>query len=304
MPANLKKLEAMLALLATEFIDRLEALDGQCDFAQDVALWFPLHVIMTILGVPQADEGLMLKLTQNLVGSADPKVAGERSSTEVRLAAIKSFFDYFADLSAERRKHPRDDVASIIANAEIDGRPINDFEAMSYYVILATAGHDTTSSTISGGLLALLQNPGEFARLRTRPELLPSTTDEMLRWVSPVRHFFRTATEDYDLRGQAIKAGEALMMCYPSGNRDDEVFADPFSFKIDRSPNKHVAFGFGAHMCLGMHLAKMEIRALFAELLSRTDHIALTGEPVQTAGTLLNGLKRLPIRYTTRKRAA
>src|SRR5262249_36968380 len=207
-------------------------------------------------------------------------------------------------LSAERRKNPTEDLATVIANAEIDGKPISEYDAMSYYLIVATAGHDTTSSTVAGGLLALMENPSELAKLRANPDLMSSAIEEMLRWVTPVKHFFRTATEDYVLRGQQIKAGHSLMMCYLSANRDEEIFDDPFSFHIDRSPNKHLAFGHGAHLCLGMHLARMEMKALYQELLARIHTFELSGTPAWVAASLVSGLKTLPIRYAMRQRAA
>ncbi len=302
MPPNLKKLEADLGVLAREFVDRMEAMDGECDFSSDIAIWYPLRVIMMILGVPREDEAFMLKLTQEIFGARDPDM---RRGGEAEVSAtVQDFFRYFAAIIADRRKNPKDDVASVIANAQINGQPISEFEALSYYVIIATAGHDTTSSTTAGGLLALMQNPDELAKLRARPDLLRLAIEEMFRWVTPVKHFFRTATEDYELRGQKIKSGDSLMMCYASGNRDEEVFEDPFAFKIDRTPNPHVAFGYGVHLCLGQHLAKMEIRALYQELLSRLDHVELAGEPAWVEATFVSGLKRLPIRYRMTRKAA
>jgi cytochrome P450 len=301
MPPNLQKLEGSIAALAREFVDRMEAMGGACDFARDIANWYPLRVIMSILGVPPQDEALMLRLTQELLGSTDPEM---KRQSGARRNTYKDFFDYFAEITADRRRHPRDDVASVIANATLDGRPIGELEAASYYVIIATAGHDTTSSTTAGGLLALLQHPDALARLRAEPNLLTAAVDEMVRWVSPVKHFFRTATEDFILRGQEIKAGDSLMMCYPSGNRDEDVFEAPFEFRIDRSPNRHLAFGFGAHLCLGMHLARIEIRAFFRELLPRLDHVELAGEPAWVEANFVSGLKRMPIRYGFTKAAA
>jgi cytochrome P450 len=301
MPPNLQKLEGSIAALAREFVDRMEAMGGACDFARDIANWYPLRVIMSILGVPPQDEALMLRLTQELLGSTDPEM---KRQSGARRNTYKDFFAYFAEITADRRRHPRDDVASVIANATLDGRPIGELEAASYYVIIATAGHDTTSSTTAGGLLALLQHPDALARLRAEPNLLTAAVDEMVRWVSPVKHFFRTATEDFILRGQEIKAGDSLMMCYPSGNRDEDVFEAPFEFRIDRSPNRHLAFGFGAHLCLGMHLARIEIRAFFRELLPRLDHVELAGEPAWVEANFVSGLKRMPIRYGFTKAAA
>jgi cytochrome P450 len=297
MPPNLRKLEASINDLAREYVDHMAGLGGTCDFVREVSVWYPLRVIMTILGVPPSDEAFMLKLTQELFGSTDPDLQRAAAAGATKQTAA-DFFDHFRKIVADRRRTPRDDVASVIANATIDGAPIAEHEALSYYVIIATAGHDTTSSTTAGGLLALLQHPDEFAKLRQNPNLLSGAIDEMLRWVSPVKHFFRTATEDYELRGRRIRAGDHLMMCYWSANRDEEVFETPQAFRIERTPNRHLAFGFGAHVCLGQHLAKMEIRALFRELLSRIAHIELAGEPAWVEANFVSGLKRLPVRYT------
>lgn len=304
MPPNLKSLEAKVSALAEEYIDRMEALGGNCDFARDVAVWYPLRVIMTVLGVPPEDEGFMLKLTQEIFGASDPEMKRAEDATTFNANTITDFFNYFGAITADRRKNPKDDVASVIANAKINGETISDFEALSYYIIVATAGHDTTSSTTAGGLLALMQNPDEFAKLRANPELLSSAVDEMIRWVTPVKNFFRTATEDVELKGKKIKKGDNLLMCYWSGNRDEDVFDDPFAFKVDRSPNKHIAFGYGAHLCLGQHLAKMEIRSLYRELLSRLDTVELAGDPAWVEANFVSGLKRLPIRYSMKRKAA
>ncbi len=300
MPRNLRRLEAELTRLAEACVDRMAALGDACDFVRDVAVWYPLRVIMTILGVPPEDEPTMLKLTQELFAPADPELGRGVASAEARLATTKEFFAYFGAMIAERRRQPRDDVASVIANAEIGGAPIGELEAASYYVIIATAGHDTTTATIAGGLLALLQHPGELARLRADRALLPKAVNEMLRWATPVKHFFRTAAEDAELRGRMIRAGDALMMCYPSANRDEDVFEDPFAFRVDRSPNRHLAFGYGPHLCLGQHLARMEIGAFYDALLDRVADIEPAGKAAAVASAFVSGLKRLPIRYRIR----
>ena len=303
MPPNLKKLESDIGDLARMYVDRMESLGGECDFVSEVAVWYPLRVIMTVLGVPAEDEAFMLKLTQELFGSTDPDMKRDENTDFNNTVA--DFFNYFTAMTEDRRKNPRDDVATVIANATIDGEPIGHLEAMSYYVIVATAGHDTTSSSTAGGLHALLENPGELAKLRANPEeMLPKAVDEFIRWSTPVKHFFRTPNAEYELRGKKIKPGENMMMCYWSANRDEEVFEDPFTFRIDRSPNKHVAFGYGAHLCLGQHLAKMEIRSLYKELLNRLDHIELAGDPAWVQASFVSGLKRLPIRYSMKKQAA
>ena len=296
MPGNVKKRAEAIDGLAKHFIDRMADLGGECDFMQDVAAWFPLRVVMQILGVPEEDEPMMLKLTQELFGGEDPELG--RSESTIDANVIMDFYNYFAAITADRRANPKDDVATVIANAEIDGQPIPDLEAMSYYVIVATAGHDTTSSSTAGGLLALIENPDQMAKLKADMDLLPSAVDEMIRWVTPVKHFCRTATEDYELRGQSIKKDDTLVMCYWSGNRDEDVFDAPDRFDVTRSPNPQIAFGHGAHKCLGMHLARMEMAALYRELLSRLDHVELAGEPTYVAANFVSGLKSLPIRYT------
>jgi cytochrome P450 len=314
MPPNLKKLEARIAAIAKAHVDRMAELGGECDFVKEVAVWYPLRVIMEILGVPPSDEPFMLKLTQEIFGAGDPDVVaasqratqpGEGSFLDepksVDLAqTAQELFKYFGAITEDRRANPRDDLSTIIANGKVDGEPIDPFQAMSYYVIVATAGHDTTSSTTAGGFLQLIQRGDQMRKLKGDLSLLPNAVEEMVRWVTPVKHFMRTAMEDYPLRGQTLRAGDGLCLFYWSGNRDEEVFDDPFTFKVDRQVTKQVAFGHGVHMCLGMHLARMEIRALFAELLPRLDGVDLAGIPKNTRSAFVSGLKTLPIRYRMR----
>jgi cytochrome P450 len=252
---------------------------------------------MMILGVPEEDEARMLKLTQELFGARDPELQRKENDSELSTDVIQDFFAYFTAMTENRRAHPKDDVASVIANAEINGQPIGHLEAMSYYIIVATAGHDTTSSSTSGGLLALMENPDQLVALKNDPGLLGSAVDEMIRWTTPVKHFMRTATEDYELRGKTICKDDAVMLHYPSANRDEDIFEDPNSFRISRAPNRHVAFGYGAHLCLGQALAKMEMRALYAELMSRLDRVELNGDPAFVEAVFVSGLKHLPIKY-------
>jgi len=300
MPPNLKKLEARMAELAKRYVDLMMEKGPTCDFAREIAVYYPLHVIMSILGVPESDEPLMLRLTQELFGGADPDMKRKDSEGTVGTNTIFDFFVYFNKMTAERRAHPGEDLASVIANAKLKGCPLGDLETASYYIIVATAGHDTTSSTIAGGLRALIENPVELAKLKANPDLLGSAVDEMIRWVTPVQHFMRTATEDYELRERKIKARDALQLLYISANRDADAFPDPFAFKVDREPNRHVAFGYGPHVCLGQHLAKMEAKAFFKELLGRLDRIELAGEPKRIQSVFVTGLKTLPVRYSIR----
>ncbi len=297
MGTNLRKLQADVDALAKMYVDRLAGFGGECDFVKDVAIWYPLRVIMSILGVPEEDEALMLKLTQELFGSTDPDVQRSFEPQDF-LGVVQDFEAYFAELTRSRRANPTDDVASVIANAVFDGEPMPELDANGYYMIVATAGHDTTSASTAGGLLALMQNPEQMEKLRADPDgLMPTAIDEMIRWVSPVRHFMRTATEDYEIRGKTIREGESAILWYPSANRDEDIFDAPFEFRVDRKDAKQLAFGFGAHVCLGQHLARMEISALFKELLSRVDSFELAGEPQYTQATFVGGLKSLPIRF-------
>jgi len=298
-PKAMRMLEARVRELAREHVDRMASLGGECDFAADIAVHYPLYVILSLLGMPESDFPKMLQLTRELFGAQDEEF-GRDAGKDQRMSVLMDFFAYFQELTAARRADPTDDLASAIANAVVDGQPLNDVETMSYYVIVATAGHDTTSSTIAGGLQALLANPGELARLRDDPALLPTAADEMIRWVTPVKEFMRTASAGTVLGGVPIAKGESVLLSYPSANRDEEVFTDPFRFDVGRDPNRHLAFGFGAHYCLGAALAKMETRALFAELLPRLESVELAGVPEWTATTFVGGLKHLPVRYRLR----
>lgn len=296
MPQNLKTVEARVQALAKHTVDRMLELGEEVDFVSDVAVWYPLRVIMMILGVPEEDEAMMLKLTQELFGADDPDMKREAETDEQRLQTLTEFFQYFTAMTADRRANPGDDVASVIANAKIDDETIGDLEAMSYYIIVATAGHDTTSSSTAGGVLALMQHPDELAKLVADPSISHLTVDEAIRWVSPVKHFLRYGTEDYELRGKTIRAGDPIMMLYPSGNRDEEVFDQPNRFISDRRPNRHLAFGHGAHHCLGNLLAKMEMKHLYDEMFSRISSIELNGDPKLIQSTFVSGLKTLPVR--------
>lgn len=305
MPQNLKNLEDRIRTIARAAVDKMAASGGRCDFVREVALHYPLHVIMTILGVPEEDEPRMLQLTQELFGASDPELGRNahepapqtEPERKFDFGVIVDFSNYFRALSERKRANPSDDLGSVIANSLIDGQPISDFEAMSYYIIVATAGHDTTSSSTAGALWALAENPGELAKVKADPSLIPGLVDESIRWTTPVKTFMRTATADVEFAGQEVKKGDWLMLCYASGNRDEAVFDDPFSFRVDRKPNKHLAFGYGAHLCLGQHLAKMEMRILWEELLPRLDSLALDGAPALSEAVFVNGPKRLPIRF-------
>ncbi len=298
-PSSLRSLEARMRELAERFVDRLADFNGRCDFVRDVSVHYPLYVILSILGLPESDFPRMLKLTQELFGADDPDMA-RGTSFEDLMAVINDFFLYFSALTTARRETPTEDLASVIANARIDGQLIGEMETISYYVIVATAGHDTTSSAIAGGLHALIENPEQLDRMRADESLIDTAVDEMIRWVSPVKHFMRTATEDYTLRGVTIKAGQSVLLSYPSANRDEEVFDNSNAFDVARKPNRHLAFGFGAHFCLGAQLARMEMKALYKALLPRLGHIELAGTPEYMKTLFVGGPKTLPISFVFR----
>lgn len=303
MPASIKKREEAVRALAKLSVDEFVALPGQCDFVTDVAMHYPLRVVMQILGVPMEDYPRMLRLTQELFGAQDPDVQrfqealSDEQYAQLLLAVIGDFTTYFEAISADRRANPRDDLATLIANAQIDGAPMGQFEATGYYTIVATAGHDTTSSSTAGAMWALATVPGLLERVRGDLSLVPALIEEAIRWTTPVKTFMRSPSEDTELRGRKIAKGDWMMLCYASGNRDEEVFPDADKFDIDRTPNRQLAFGFGAHLCLGQHLARTEMRILFEELLPRLKSVSLDGEPRYTESWFVNGLKKLPIKF-------
>ncbi|MDT5326292.1 MAG: hypothetical protein QOF25_3444 [Mycobacterium sp.] len=294
-PKAMRALKVRVDELAKTYVDKMIAIGPECDFVQEVAVNCPLCVIMSLLGVPESDFPLMLKLTQELFGSDDDEFKRGADQQE-QMSALLEMFAYFTALTAARRENPTEDLASAIANAKIDGQPLSDIDTVSYYAIIAAAGHDTTSA-ISGGMHALIDVPDGRAKLNADPDLMPSAVEEMIRWVTPVKAFMRTAAQDTEVRGAPIAAGDALLLSYVSGNRDEEVFTEPFRFDVAREPNKHVAFGYGVHFCLGAALARMEVNSFFTELLPRLQTVELAGRPEHVATTFVGGLKHLPIRY-------
>ncbi|MDX1884821.1 cytochrome P450 [Mycolicibacterium sp. 120270] len=298
-PKAMRALKQRADELAKVYVDKMASIGPECDFAQDVAVNYPLYMIMSLLGVPESDFPLMLRLTQELFGSDDDEFKRGVDGAD-QMSALLEMFEYFTALTAARRENPTEDLASAIANAKIDGEPLSDIDTISYYAIIAAAGHDTTSATISGGMLALIENPDQHQRLTGDLALMPLATEEMIRWVTPVKAFMRTAAADTTVRGVPIAAGESVLLSYVSGNRDEDVFEDPFRFDVTRDPNKHIAFGYGVHFCLGAALARMEVNSFFSELLPRLESVELAGDPQHVATTFVGGLKHLPIRYSLR----
>lgn len=296
-PGPVSKLTPQVQSIAKSYVDSMESMGGQCDFVKDIALLYPLRVIMSIIGVAPEEEGMMLKLTQELFGGQDPNQS-RGDSVDDGLSVLMDFFTYFTALVEDRKKNPTDDLASLLANALVDGEPMEAMDQISYFIITATAGHDTTSATISGGMKALLEHPDQLEKLRNNPELGQQAAREMIRWVSPVRHMMRTTTEDVEFRGKTLKAGENLCLWYPSANRDSDAIEDPDTFNIERDNRNQLAFGYGGHMCLGQHLALLEVEMFFRELLPRLDSIEMLSEPEWVQAVFVGGLKSMPVKYS------
>lgn len=302
-PKNLKPLEENIRAIARRHVERLAAAGGECDFVKEVAVHYPLLVVMSILGVPEEGEPMMLRLTQQYFGNNDEdlnlkheKPTPEQAATMLR-EVIGEANAYFKKISDDRRRNPTGDLVSVVANSVIDGKPISDLDAMGYYITAAFAGHDTTSSSTAGGVWALCEHPDQFAKAKADPSLIPALVEKSIRWTTPIHQFVRMAAADHEVRSQTVRKGDWVVLCFPSGNRDEEVFDEPFRFRIDRTSNKHISFGYGAHMCLGMHLARMEMRIFFEELLPRLDALELAGIPRRTVTNFVGGPKSVPIRY-------
>ncbi|WP_327754562.1 cytochrome P450 (plasmid) [Sphingobium sp. SJ10-10] len=299
-PKGIKGLDDQIRAIAREGIAQMIAHGENCEFVEDVALRYPLRVILELLGLPRTDEDRMLRMTQEFFSPQDPDFsdsAAEKTGRAMSYDAAIALKDFFDALTESRRANPTGDVASIIANSTINGEPISHWDAASYYITILTAGHDTTSSSTAGAVWALAERPDVFAAVKNDRRLIPGLVDEAIRWTSPVIHFMRTATQDYILRGQKIRAGDWLFLSYPSANRDEDIFEAPFEFRPDRKPNSHLAFGYGAHVCLGQHLAKMEMRIFFEEFFEHVASLELRGSPTRTISRFVGGVKELPIRY-------
>ena len=303
-PRSIHRLDDIVTECAREQVDKLGS-EGETDFVEAIAQRHPLRVLATILGIEREDEELLLELTQQLFGADDPDLQREgEDRAEVSKQLIADFGALFTRIIEDRRANPRDDLASMLANAKMaDGSPMGPMETFGYYLIVFTAGHDTTRNAISGGMEALLQNPDQLAKLCKNPSLAKSTVEEVVRWTSPVNYMKRHLLEDVELHGQKLKAGEDLVMFYASANRDESVFKNPFDFDIERHPNRHLGFGTGEHFCLGAHVARLSSRALFLELANRVEMIEPGDPSTHIESSFVVGLKTLPIRYKIRPAA-
>jgi cytochrome P450 len=303
-PATVRRLGERIDDLSLEALAKLEALGGEADFYRDIAFEFPLQVILSILGLPNEDYARMSKLTQEMFGAQDPDLQREVQTPEEMVEVLMDFYKYFSDLTADRQAHPVDDLATLIANGNIDDAPMPELEKMGYYVIIATAGHDTTAAAMAGGLRAFAENPDQLQVLQQRPDLLSNAVEEIIRWTAPVRHFMRTAQVDVEIAGTQVKKGDWIYLSYLAANLDPAVFEDPLRFDVTReNADQHVAFGHGIHFCLGAQLARMELRSLFSHLVPRLESLELAGQPKTARTTFVGGHKTVPIRYVLRPQA-
>jgi cholest-4-en-3-one 26-monooxygenase len=295
-PKVMKELEPHVREAASRIVGEAARKD-EADFVLDFAAELPLVVIAELLGVPYEDRGKIFDWSNRLVGNSDPEYAP--ASEEETYEAAMELFAYAQSLADKRRQRPLDDIVTTLVSAELEGEKLSEVEFNVFFLLLSVAGNETTRNLISGGMLALMRHPDQQRLLVEQPELIPTAVDEMLRYVTPVMYFRRTVTRDTELRGKHIAAGDAVTLWYGSANRDEDVFEDPQTFDVTRTPNEHIAFGGrGPHYCLGASLAKMEIRLMFEQILSRLPDMELAAEPEQLCSNLINGIKHMRVRYT------
>ncbi len=302
-PRAVRRRRPEVERIARDLLDEMAG-DGELregDFVADLAAPLTLSVLADMLGVPRADWKQMFRWTNQIAGASDPEFRRAEGPGFAPVEATRNeLFAYFAKLVEARRAEPRDDIVSVLANCEVNGAPIAPLELLSYFLLLVVAGNETTRNAASGGLLALIENPQEMAKLQARPDRVDTAVEEIVRWTSPVNQFCRTAVEDLTLYGKEIRAGDAFCLFYASANRDEEVFDEPDRFRVDRRPNPHVGFGIGEHFCLGANLARLELRVIFRDLAERLEHVELAGPVERMRSSFLGGVKRMPIRYRLR----
>jgi cytochrome P450 len=301
-PRAVARLEARLEEITREIFDELAGDGGwrELDFVAEVAALQPLRMITEMLGIPREREQWVLRITNQNFGLEDPDYQLEGDTREERLGFLTEAAAYINSLMEERRRSPTGDVTSVLAHATLDGRPIPPFELFSLYFLIMVAGHDTTRNAISGGLLAFLEHPEQLAALQRDPSRVAVAADEIVRWTTPVNHFSRTATRDTVLRGQRIREGDSVALFYASANRDEDVFPDPYVFRIDRDPNPHLGFGVGEHFCLGAHLARMDLRVFWRQFAQRCVAVEAAGPHELLHASFVGGPKRLPVRVKLR----
>ena len=305
-PRSVKNLEKKTRIIAQKFVSKMLSSNGKIDFSKEIAAYFPLEVVLGLVGVPEEDHQQMLRLTQWLFSWADPDLSRSGSDPMDPVQQTKSwkiifdeFSEYYLQLVRERRQNPRNDIASMIANAKINGEPLTDWNTVSYFIILSTAGHDSSAHTLATSMWQLAENPQILQALKDNPRKITAFVNESIRWASPVKHFVRTATEDTEVAGQKITKGDRLYLSYLSANRDETEFSEPFEFSLDRAINRQLSFGFGAHVCLGQHLARLEMRCFWEELLPRLKSVSMSGEGKLIHSEFVSGPKAVPIQFET-----
>ncbi len=303
-PRAVQRLRQRLDEITAEIFDGLASGGGwrEVEFVRDIAALQPLRMITEILGIPRDKEDFVLRVTNENFGLEDPEFQRAGDTREDRLGFLQEAYVYLMEIIGDRRREPRDDLSTVLALATIDGEPVPDFELFSLYFLVMVAGHDTTRNSISGGLAAFLDHPDQLAQLRKHPDRTAIAADEIVRWTTPVNHFSRTATQPYELRGKTIEPGQSLALFYASANRDEEVFADPFVFRIDRDPNPHLGFGVGEHFCLGAHLARLDLEVFWRHFAERVEACELDGPIELLHASFVGGPKRIPLRLKVRPR--
>ena len=305
-PRAVNAYEGRIRALFREVLDEAFA-RRQLDFVDDVAVELPMRILCEILGVPLEDRRYLVDLGNRMLGNTDPDMAGEEYVADradlSRYAhlpfsspAALEMFAYANRIGAERRREPRDDITTRLIEAEVDGDRLSEHEFDLFFLLLSTAGNETTRHAMSNGLLALLEHPAERERLVADPSLIPTAVEEILRFAPSLHHFRRTASRDIELQGVRVRAGDKVALWYVSGNRDEEHFSDPARFDVGRAPNRHLAFGMGGpHFCLGAHLARLELRVWLEEMLPTLRRIELAGPPARLRSNFFHGIKSLPV---------
>lgn len=303
-PKGIERLDEIVTESARTVIDSL-GVEGEADFVAKVAQRHPLRVLGTILGITADQEERLLELTQQLLAGDDPDYQREAESRQEASADLGAeFFEMFNTIIEDRRANPRDDLASMLANATMpDGEPLGLVETLGYYLIVFNAGHDTTRHSLSGALATFLDNPDQLEVLKAGgDDVIQSAVEEVVRWTAPVNYMKRTALHDVTLHDEefgevVIPEGDALALFYNSANRDDRVFGDPYKFDITRTPNRHLGFGWAEHYCMGAHLARASIAALLSEMQRRVEVLEPAADPTFTSSSFIFGHKTLPVRY-------
>lgn len=308
-PRRIRAMEATIQSHATAAVDNVAA-RGECDFAEEIGADFPLLTLAEIMGVPAADRHLLLDWTNRVIGYQDDDFAGAPIDPDTGLPlnprspkALADMFAYATGLAEHKRRHPADDLITTLVHADVDGERLSAEELEMMFFLFTVAGNDTTHSAIPGGMLALLEHPDQLARLHDDLELMQAAVEEMLRYAPPVIHFRRTAAADTDLGGRQVRAGDKVVVFYPAANRDPVVFDEPDRFDITRDPNPILTFGIGPHFCLGNAFARMQLRVILTEVLTRLTDLRLDGPVVRMRSNFINGIKHMPVRFTPERRA-